>query len=1047
MNDATRELAFEQEIAEYLAAHGWEYSPDDTGYDAERALFPEDLLHWLSTTQPEQYAKVVTVGGTAQAAQEKLLLDAIVKRLDTKMEHGGGTLNALRRPFQHVNAQFRLCQFAPATTLNPEVTERYGAVRLRVMRQVHFSRVKGDNRSIDLVFFVNGLPVATAELKTFFKQEVRSAIDQYRKDRDPKDQPLLGFGTRALVHFAVDDDEVWMTTRLAGPKTYFLPFNQGTLDGGKGNPANPDGPASSYLWERVLQRDAWLHILGSLMFLRHDVDEDPITGRQTKRTTLIFPRFHQWEATTRLVAATRAAGPGARYLIQHSAGSGKTNTIAWTAHGLSRLHAPDNTKVFDKVLVISDRRVLDQQLQDAVRQVDDKQESVVTIDDRSVRAAGGSKSKALSSALTGEALVVVVTIQTFPFVMQEMTTTLAGRTFAVIVDEAHTSQSGATAGELRKVLAEGGVEVPEGADISAEDIIDAKIAAAAAAKAAPSNISFYAFTATPKTKTMELFGRIGPDGLPEPFHLYSMRQAIEEEFILDVLRGYQTYKRAFRIEQRAATSGVATRIPDGELVDAKAARREIMRFVDLDPANIQGKVEIVVQHFLANVAGLLDGHAKAMVVTSSRLAAVLFKRELDAYLRLPAVVEQARAMGVTDLGALVAFSGSVTDDDHLVEDATEHSENPGAGSDLAREFRRPKWRFMVVAEKFQTGFDQPLLTAMYIDKKLSDVYTVQTLSRLNRTYRAPSGEKKDRTFVLDFVNDPDEVQKEFEKYYREAHVEERTDPNAVHALATKLALADIYTAGEVKAFGDAHFGGASHGRLAALIQPPKDRFAERYAHARSTGDTDEIDRLHLFRGDVNAFVRLYDFMSQVVDFGSTDLERLAVFLRQLAAVIETDRLSSDVDVSDLVLAHVKHTPGAEVSLSLGGADVPLPAISPGGGSSRIDVEKVLLADVVAKINDLFGGEFDAEILEGFVKPVAAEALDDALVADQIDQNAEDQFLDSPDLQQAVVDAALGRGSEFQKLVGHAAGEDPGARQFVRLIGRYMYQLRKTRRAA
>lgn len=367
-------------------------------------------------------------------------------------------MNVLRRPLSHINAKLRMCQFAPATSLNPKTLSDYEAVRLRVMRQVTYSPGGGGGR-IDLVFFVNGLPVATLELKTYFKQQARSAVEQYRIDRDPKGQPLLAFG-RTLVHFALDDDDVWMTTRLAGLKTFFLPFNRGTLTGGKGNPPVPGGAATSYLWEQVLQRDSWLNVLGALMFLRHEEDTDPITGRTTKKSTLIFPRFHQWDAVTELVAAVDEEGPGSRYLVQHSAGSGKTNTIAWTAHRLARLHSVENVKMFDKVLVISDRKVLDRQLQDAVRQVDNTADLVTTIDAAEVRRAGGSKSKALAAALSGKSLIVIVTIQTFPFVMDLITGDLAGKNFAVIVDEAHTSQSGATAADLRKVLTAGGVEFP-----------------------------------------------------------------------------------------------------------------------------------------------------------------------------------------------------------------------------------------------------------------------------------------------------------------------------------------------------------------------------------------------------------------------------------------------------------------------------------------------------------------------------------------------------------------------------------------------------------
>jgi type I restriction enzyme, R subunit len=890
------------------------------------------------------------------------------------------------------------------------------------------------------VFFVNGLPVATLELKTYFKQQARSAVEQYRKDRDPKGQPLLAFG-RTLVHFALDDDEVWMTTRLAGPRTFFLPFNRGTADGGKGNPPAPGRAATSYLWERVLQRDSWLNILGSLMFLRREVDTDPITGRTSETATLIFPRFHQWEAVTKLVAVVSAEGPGSRYLVQHSAGSGKTNTIAWTAHRLARLHTADNQKMFDKVLVISDRKVLDLQLQDAVRQVDNTSDLVTTIDAAAVRRAGGSKSKALATALSGKSLIVIVTIQTFPFVMDLMTSDLAGKNFAVIVDEAHTSQSGVTAADLRKVLAAGGVEVAEGEEISAEDVLNAKITAITSARANPRNVSFLAFTATPKTKTLTLFGRkdpADPGALPRAFHVYTMRQAIEEGFILDVLRGYQTYKTAFEIEQRAkALSFGAGHDVNVDLVDRRAAVREIMRFVRLSEANIGQKVEIIVEHFRANVAHLLEGHAKAMVVTDGRVAAVRYKRAIDKY------IEDKKY----PLKTIVAFSGSVNDPELGIEGATESSMNPGLGSDLAAEFRRADYRVMIVADKFQTGFDQPLLCAMYVDKRLPDVHAVQTLSRLNRTYRTPGGERKDTTFVLDFVNDPADIQAAFEPYYTEAVVERETDPNIVHEIAAKLAEPDIYWPSEVDEFASAWFSCGSHAELAAAVKPAKDRFAARYEAARSRDDWAARERLELFRKDAGTFVRMYDFMSQVIDYADTDLEKLSVYLRQLVRVIETDRVTIEVDLSDLELKRMKQIDQGRASLNLGTQDVALPVISgAGSGSVNANPQLVRLTEVVERINDLFGGELDPEDIEGFVKPVATKAEAAPNIADQIDNNAKDQFLDSRTMRDSIIDAIFETDSAMGRLAGTAMGEDARAEQLIRLIGEFIWETRRERNA-
>ena len=752
-------------------------------------------------------------------------------------------------------------------------------------------------------------------------------------------------------------------------------------------------------------------------------------------------RSPQWEAVNALVTAVGAEGPGSRYLVQHSAGSGKTNTIAWTAHRLARLHTAENQKMFDKVLVISDRKVLDRQLQDAVRQVDNTADLVTTIDAAEMREAGGSKSKALAAALTERSLIVIVTIQTFPFVMKLMTDDLADKNFAVIVDEAHTSQSGATAAELRKVLAAGGVEVAEDDEISAEDVLNAKISAMTSARANPQNVSYLAFTATPKSKTLTLFGRKDAadlSGLPRAFHLYTMRQAIEEGFILDVLRGYQSYKTAFEIEQRAA-DGVrtVTSDEDAELVDPKAAARGIMRFVKLSEANIGQKAEIISEHFVANVAHLLEGHAKAMVVTDGRVAAVRYKRAIDKYI----------ADKKYSLRTIVAFSGAVNDPEYGIKDATESSMNPGLGSDLAAEFRRPDYRVMIVADKFQTGFDQPLLCAMYVDKRLPDVHAVQTLSRLNRTYRTPDGEGKDTTFVLDFVNDPADIQAAFEPYYTEAAIERETDPNIVHEIAAKLAEADIYLRAEVDEFARAWFSGGSHAELAAAVKPAKDRFAARYEVARSRDDRVERERLELFRKDAGTFVRMYDFVSQVIDFGDTNLEKLCVYLRQLVRVIDVDRVATEVDLSGLVLKRVKQIDRGKASITLGSLDATLPAISGvGSAGDNQDLQLVRLVDVVARINDLFGGELGPEEIEGFVMPVAAKAQAAPGIADQIDNNAKDQFLDSRDLRESIIDAVFDVESAVRNLSDAAMADDARAEALVRIVGEFMWETRRGRKA-
>lgn len=1020
--DHSREEYLEQEICEYLAANGWHYSTDDTGYDKDRALFPEDLFAWLEETQTDELAKVVKQDAPDVTKQRTGVLDALVSRLDTQMQQGGGTLNVLRRGVKHINASFYLMQAKPPTTFNTKTNADYAANRVRVMRQVHYSK-SAPNDAIDLVLFVNGLPVATVELKTEFKQSVRSARQQYEDDRDPAGHPLLAFGGRALVHFAVSDAEVWMATKLAGKSTFFLPFNIGN-DKGAGNPPNPDGAATSYLWERVWQKDAWLNILSSFMHVKTEESTDPISGRTSKRTWLMFPRFHQWEAVTKTLDAAAIEGPGHHYLVEHSAGSGKTNTIAWTAHRLARLHNLANEKVFDKVLVVTDRTVLDRQLQDAVRQIDNQADLVATIDDRYVRDNGGSKSAALAVALASTKLVVVVTIQTFPFAIDAIRANpdLRGRNYAIVADEAHSGQSGATAGDVRRALSAGATEVADGDDIDIEDLIAAEMTE----RADVENISFFAYTATPKPKTLELFGRPDPDGKPRAFHLYSMKQAIEEGFILDVLRGFHTYDTAFELAQKVVNAPVF----DGDLVDKSAATRGLMRWVRLHPSNIAQRVQIIVEHFRSNVAHLLEGHAKAMVVTEGRHAAVRYKLEIDKYI----------ASQGYPIKTLVAFSGSLDEPEYGIENATEANMNPSAGPDLAEAFKRPEYRVMLVADKYQTGFDQPLLCAMYVAKTLHGIEAVQTLSRLNRTYRAPDGEVKERTFILDFTNDPEDIRRSFEPYFEEARLEEVTDPNLVHQLVAKLDIADIYTNDEIERFAVAWYGQEGNMALSAAVAPAKDRFVRRYRAAMEFEKLSELEALDTFRADAASYVRLYDFLSQIVDYGDTRLEKLAIYLRQLVRVISGERADEPVDLSDVVITRIAHIDRGRSDIRLSGGELLRPMSAVGTHTNRDDPDLVALREVIERINALFGGEFDSEQIEAAAKLIAGGLSSDDIILQQIKNNTPEQFVESGAVDEAIEEVALDQGAEMGRLfeafiIGPKAAEARRVlKQFIYLVG-------------
>lgn len=986
------ESVLENEIAEHLAANGWLYSPTDAGYDRELALFPEDVLGWLEDSQPTEFAKVVRREDTD--AQGKAAGDSILNRLAKSLDldplKNGGTIRILHEGFSIVPlhggaVKFRLAQFRPATTNNPETLDTYAKMRVRVMRQVHYS-AKHPNKALDLVLFVNGIPVATIELKTDFTQAIGNAVDQYRFDRSPAGEPLFGFAKRSLVHFVVSNSEVRMTTKLAGAATRFLPFNKGA-DEGAGNPPNPDGSASSYFWEEILQRDTWLQLLGSFVHLQVEVDVDPDTGKKTKIEKILFPRYHQWRAVTRLVEAARVEGAGNRYLVQHSAGSGKTNSISWLAHRLSQLHDDQNARVFDTVVVVTDRTVLDKQLQDAIGQFEKQAGVMQSI----TKDAGESKSKQLAAALTGGKNIVIVTIQSFEALIAAIQTLpeLQGRRFAVIADEAHSSQTGSTAGALTKVLSpDEQAAVAEGAPINSEAYLQWAMEVTAAAP----NISYFAFTATPKAKTLELFGRVpegaGPDATPQPFDLYSMQQAIEEGFILDVLQNYTPYKVAWKLQH-----------PDSEYdgageVDESTAVKALVQYVRLHPTNISQKAKIVVDHFRTFVQPLLDGTAKAMVVTGSRVEAVRWKKYLDKYIA---------DSGVQGVRSLVAFSGTVEDPDDVGEGLTERTQNPGVQSDLAEAFKPATFNVMIVAEKFQTGFDQPRLVAMYVDKKLGGVQAVQTLSRLNRTYPG-----KDKTFVLDFVNDPQEVLDAFLPYYRKATLTATTDPNLIYDLVVKLDSAGIYDMSEVEqAFDAALVGGVNaNSKVSAATKPAVDRFQKRWVAAVLDDDKAEQDELRLFKADVANFVKFYDFISQARNLEDTDLPRRHYFFRRILPQLSTATILEPVDISDVTLVGYKISAGESVKLNLeqGPGLDPITAI---GSGAIHEKHRSALEEIIQKLNERLGDKYGLGVIDLQMNHIVGKLALDVDLANQAAVNSPQQFAESPALPKAFQKALLG----------------------------------------
>jgi type I restriction enzyme R subunit len=850
------------------------------------------------------------------------------------------------------------------------------------------------NDALDLVLFLNGIPVATAELKSDFTQSVADAVDQYRFDRHPQPksgvvEPLLQFPGSALVHFAVSQSEVMMTTRLAGPATHFLPFNRGN-QGAAGNPPNPSGFATAYLWEEVWARDSWLQILGRYLIGKRD-DKKQLTG-------VIFPRYHQLDATRRLVGDVMANGAGQRYLIQHSAGSGKTNSIAWSAHFLADLHDANNRKFFDTVLVVSDRNVLDAQLQEAIFDFERTAGVVVTITNER-----GSKSAQLSQALKDGKKIIVCTIQTFPFALQAVQELAAteGKRFAVIADEAHSSQTGEAAAKLKQLLsAEEWAELQDGGEIDTETVLAANMAARAGEK----GLTYVAFTATPKQKTLELFGRPGPDGLPEPFHVYSMRQAIEEGFILDVLKNYTPYKLAFRLAHEGKEY-------DEAQVERSAAMKGIMQWVRLHPYNISQKVQIVVEHFRENVQPLLDGKAKAMVVVASRKEAVRWQKAIRAY------IERQKY----PLGVLVAFSGEVDDPESYPQPVTETSSdlNPGLkGADIREVFAKPAYHLLLVANKFQTGFDQPLLCGMYVDKKLGGIQAVQTLSRLNRAHPG-----KDTTYILDFVNDGADVLTAFKTYYETAELEATTDPHLVFDLRAKLDASGHYDDYEVARVAEIETDPrGTQAQLSAAIAPVAQRLLTRYktaqqARAQALADGDDaaaqagkdmLDVLALFKNDMGAYVRLYAFLSQVFDYGNTDIEKRFIFYKRLIPLLEFGRERDTVDLSKVVLTHhtLKSAGKQSLKLSEGGDYKLAPMDAVGSGSVR-EKEQAYLTEIIRKVNGLFEGDLsDNDQLVYVNGAIKGKLLENEKLMQQAASNSKAQFDNSPDLMGALTDAII-----------------------------------------
>ena len=945
------ELDFETAIEAELIRSGGFGRQSPRAYDEELALFPDDVSGFLKNSQSAKWKALKALHGPRTAAT---VLDSLSKELDLK-----GTLHVLRHGFKCYGKTFRMAYFRPNTSMNARSAENYARNRLAIARQVSFTSVKrnanGKNRRcvIDVTLAVNGIPVVTAELKNpLTGQRAADAVRQYKDERDERDL-LFAFKKRTLVHFAVDPDEVWLTTRLRGKETHFLPFNRGN-NHGAGNPPVEGNWKAHYLWDEVLQADSLLDILQRFMHL--ETREKQVRANKGLRTvrkeTMIFPRHHQLDVVRKLVAHAKANGTGRNYLIQHSAGSGKSNSIAWLAHRLASLHDEHDEKVFHSVVVVTDRRVLDQQLQSTIYQIEHKTGVVEKIDE---------DTQQLARALSHGTPIVITTIQKFPFISQALSTLekkgsgvridTTGKRFAVIVDEAHSSQSGETATALKSLLNKEGIEAAIAAQLSDEEDDDlsdearASVLRHALRRARQPNLSFFAFTATPKFKTKTLFDEPGPSGT-SPFHEYTLRQAIEEGFVMDVLQSYTTYKRFFRLVKQ---------VEDDPDVPRRKAAKALTRYLELHPVNIEQVVSVIVEHFRLYVLHELGGRAKAMVVTGSRLAAVKYKLAFDRYID---------DQGYAGIRSLVAFSGTVEDPDDPGSSYTEVAMNGGLPeSEIPETFARDDYRVLLVAEKYQTGFDQPLLQAMYVVKRLAGVQAVQTLSRLNRI--APG---KSRTFVLDFTNDEDEICRAFKPYYETTPIGKNADPQHLSELEHHLLEWAIFTPDDVSAYAEVwyrakrHHSMNDHRVMNSVLDAVVQRFKGRGEESRET-----------FRGQLTAYRNLYAFLSQIIPYQDSDLERLYAFVRGLLSKLpppgDGHAFVLDDEVALRFFRLQQMTEGS-IDLSDGETD---PLKGPTDvGTARIKDEEVTLSSLIDRLNERFGTSFtDADQL--FFEQIRASA--------------------------------------------------------------------------
>ena len=1004
---------FENEIEYSLLTEGGYQKGLAEDYEKSTALFPADAAAFIQTTQPKLWAYL-------EMSRKDKAKDELIKALNQELNIKG-SLHVLRNGFRVANRTAKMAYFAPNSTLNETTQQQYDANIVKITRQV----ITECNERIDMVVSVNGIPVITIELKNEMSATgwtVEDAMRQYRQDRNPQGK-LFEFKKRALVHFAVDTQEVHMTTKLEGEGTRFLPFNRGFNDG-KGNPPVENDVRTAYLWREVLRKDSLMELIGRFLHLSREERKVRLNSgfRYITTESMIFPRFHQLDAVRKLIAHTKAHGAGRNYLIQHSAGSGKSNTIAWLAHHLASLHNATDEKIFNSVIIVTDRVVLDRQLQETVAQFEQTDGVVQKID---------RDTHQLTAALAANVPIIITTIQKFPYVMHSIQTKAKhgehisldteGKRFAVIVDEAHSSQTGETAGELRQVLNKSGIEaaiaaefLDLGEDEQADIEIQKNILREQFKRSRQDNLSFFAFTATPKWKTLALFDEPNEQG-KTPFHSYSMKQAIEEGFILDVLANYATYKQYFRLLRTADS--------DIELPKHKA-KKELMRFVNLHPSVISQKVEIIIEHFQSVTRHKIGGYAKAMVVTSSREAAVRYKLAFDEYID---------EKGYEGIKSLVAFSGKVILPEQTEKEYSEPSMNGGIKeTELPEQFDSDNYQVLLVADKYQTGFDQPLLHTMFVDKVLSGVQAVQTLSRLNRTAKG-----KEDTFVLDFVNDHEAIYDAFKPYYQRTALGDIPSDEKLASLGNTLDEWKIYTQSDIDEFANIWFSGrttptnSEHKKLNAVI----DKAIEKYKHISDDPEHNE-EQQKLFKSQLQSYLNLYLFVSQILPYADSIHEKRYVYLKALMMKLPRGKQSEKLDLSKMaILQYYRLQQIGEGSIKLNEGEA-----EPQKGSTDVGTGQVSLTEeldkLIKELNEAFTTEFTvADLL--FFESVEKFARENPDIVDAANNNPLSSFMDY--FNTKIDDLLVGLFEQFGESVAKVLNNPQIKHKVCRRLAKQIYE--------